>query len=308
MWEGRSDYFPAEGRQPGSGSKKPGAGSATRARPIPRPPGATRAAPGSGEPPLGGSYGADGGGSAGSLHRRPASFAERFAREREAASGGAGAGASLLGTSPSASAPLGASLGAGSAGRGVELSAGSGSRPSRASDTFERILPERCAPRFAGPERLLSCQPGSVCGPRATQHLPVLPCLQGGGAEACGGGGGGREALSGGAALVGGTAGGHGCGALAAGGGCPRPAPRRCGRHGCGRGRLAAGGGGRRGGGWPAAGHAARRASGRGVRCRLGSQPSAQPQPRARLAGAAGLRSGRRRPRLRRRAVAAAHL
>lgn len=33
MWEGRSDYFPAEGRQPGSGSKK--GDKSAKGRPIP---------------------------------------------------------------------------------------------------------------------------------------------------------------------------------------------------------------------------------------------------------------------------------
>lgn len=32
MWEGRSDYFPAEGRQPGSGSKN---AARDKGRPIP---------------------------------------------------------------------------------------------------------------------------------------------------------------------------------------------------------------------------------------------------------------------------------
>lgn len=36
MWEGRSDFFPAEGRRPGSGSKKPS--SSIKGRPILRPP------------------------------------------------------------------------------------------------------------------------------------------------------------------------------------------------------------------------------------------------------------------------------
>ncbi|KAL4458643.1 hypothetical protein ABPG75_013508 [Micractinium tetrahymenae] len=135
MWEGRSDYFPAEGRQPGSGSKKPGSASASRARPIPgRAGGSTRislgsevplpgGSPGSADAPYGGSYGSH------SHSRRPGSWIERFAREREAAA--------------SVGAP-GSYGAAGSGGRAETLGAGgSGSKPSRAGDTFERIRPER---------------------------------------------------------------------------------------------------------------------------------------------------------------------
>lgn len=141
MWEGRSDYFPAEGRQPGSGSKKPGSASASRARPIPgRAGGGTRislgseaplpgGSPGSADAPYGGSYGSH------SHSRRAGSWIERFAREREAA------------TSVGAVGSYGAG---GSAGRVDVLGAGtggSGSKPSRAGDTFERIHPERCGLR-----------------------------------------------------------------------------------------------------------------------------------------------------------------
>lgn len=135
MWEGRSDYFPAEGRQPGSGSKKPGSASASRARPIPaHAGGGTRiqlsgegplpgSSPGSADAPFGGSYGSH------SHSRRPGSWIERFARERE--------------TATSVGAP--GSYG-GSAGRAEILGAfagGSGNKPSRAGDTFERIHPQR---------------------------------------------------------------------------------------------------------------------------------------------------------------------
>lgn len=130
MWEGRSDYFPAEGRQPGSGSKKPA--SATKARPIPG--GSGRISLGGEGPALGSSpYGSHSysdsqpaGGSYGSHSRRAGSFIERFAREREAAAGG----------------HPGSWGAAGSAGRsGLEL--GSATKSARLGDTFERIRPER---------------------------------------------------------------------------------------------------------------------------------------------------------------------
>ena len=147
MWEGRSDYFPAEGRQPGSGSKKPGSAS--------KPP---RLAPGggsgglrialggggggggNGEAPLGSSYGAEWGGGAGngsygssSYSRRPGSFIERFAREREA---GGSVGPGSFGA-------------AGSSGRPDMLgSAGKSARGSQ--DVYARITPLR----WAGAEHL----------------------------------------------------------------------------------------------------------------------------------------------------------
>ena len=129
MWEGRSDYFPAEGRQPGSGSKKPA--SASKARPIPG--GGGRISLGGEGPVLGTSpYGSQSfgeglpaGGSYGSHSRRAGSFIERFAREREAAAGGHAG-----------------SWGAGSAGRGG-LEPGSAAKAARLGDTFERIRPER---------------------------------------------------------------------------------------------------------------------------------------------------------------------
>ncbi len=140
MWEGRSDYFPAEGRQPGSGSKKPGSGSATKARLIP---GGSASGGGmrlslGGEVPLGSSFGAAaecGTGSYGSHSRRPGSYIERFAREREASG--------TFGTSPAAASGLSGSYGAVSR---PELSFGGSANPrasSRASDVFEKIRPER---------------------------------------------------------------------------------------------------------------------------------------------------------------------
>lgn len=138
MWEGRSDYFPAEGRQPGSGSKKPSSGSATKARPIPGGAGGggMRISLG-GEAPLGSRYGAAecGTGSYGSHTRRPGSYIERFAREREASA--------VFGTSPAAAGAPGSSYGVSGSASRPELSFGSGTRPSRASDVFERVRPER---------------------------------------------------------------------------------------------------------------------------------------------------------------------
>ena len=135
MWEGRSDYFPAEGRQPGSGSKKPPLGSASKAsksRPIPL----GECSPLGAEGLLAGSYGAAGsadvaGGTYGSHTRRPGSWIERFAWEREA------------------SATSGVAFGSpGSYGAAARFDAGFGATPgsggkSRASDTFEKIRPER---------------------------------------------------------------------------------------------------------------------------------------------------------------------
>ena len=73
MWEGRSDFFPAEGRQAGSGSKKHG---------TPR----TRAIPGMRGGTPDGSVGRSGSVEAGSFgsFSRKGSFFERYAREREA--------------------------------------------------------------------------------------------------------------------------------------------------------------------------------------------------------------------------------
>lgn len=137
MWEGRSDYFPQGGREAGSGSKKPGAGagSATKARPIPGS-GGRLSLGGGGAEPAGfsgmGSWGSPGehasgpAGSSpagGSHTRRAGSFIERFARERES-SGGAG------------------SYGAGSYGAGG-ASASTPGRAARLGDTFERIHPQR---------------------------------------------------------------------------------------------------------------------------------------------------------------------
>ena len=138
MWEGRSDYFPQGGREAGSGSKKPGAGagSATKARPIPGS-GGRLSLGGAGAESGGlagfGSWGSPGdhpaGGSPhGSHTRRPGSFIERFAREREAAGGGAGS--------------YGAG-GAGSFGAGGGASALTPGRAARLGDTFERIRPQR---------------------------------------------------------------------------------------------------------------------------------------------------------------------
>lgn len=154
MWEGRSDYFPAEGRQPGSGSKKPSGGSATRARPIPGRggTGGMRIALGGGEPVgtlPGGSYGSADvhGGSYGSHShsRRAGSWMERFGRERETAA--AAAAASSAGGWPSS---YGAGGGAGSAEAAGMLSGGlvgsaAKGGSSRMGDTFERIRPQRCA-------------------------------------------------------------------------------------------------------------------------------------------------------------------
>ena len=145
MWEGRSDYFPAEGRQPGSGSKKPGSaikpprltpsgGSGGGGMRIALGGGAHGG--GSGEAPLGSSYGAEWGGGGGggngsygsSYSRRPGSFIERFAREREA---GGSVGPGSFGA-------------AGSSGRPDMLgSAGKGARGSQ--DAFARITPQRWA-------------------------------------------------------------------------------------------------------------------------------------------------------------------
>jgi hypothetical protein len=138
MWEGRSDYFPAEGRQPGSGSKKPGSASKPPRLTLGGGSGGLRIAVGggggaSGEGPLGSSYGAEWGGGGGngshgssSYSRRPGSFIERFAREREA---GGSVGPGSFGA-------------AGSSGRPDMLgSAGKGARGSQ--DVFARITPLR---------------------------------------------------------------------------------------------------------------------------------------------------------------------
>ena len=131
---GRSDYFPAEGRTPGSGSKK---GFTRGARPIPpRPP--LGGGPGGSEAPAspgGGSYGASpGAGSYGSLSRRGSHF-ERYFAEREAAAAGF--------TGPGSLGPRGAtppsargSGGAHTPGRASATAAGAG-------DHFVPILPQR---------------------------------------------------------------------------------------------------------------------------------------------------------------------
>ena len=149
MWEGRSDYFPAEGRQPGSGSKKGGGGrmgggSGTKARPIPGS-GGRISLSGGGEGAgqlFGGSYGSPEGGSYGSYTRRSGggSYIERFAREREAGSFSGGGGV------PGSS--YGAGGGAGSLGRpgDAQQQLGSGSKASArgGDDVFATIRPHRC--------------------------------------------------------------------------------------------------------------------------------------------------------------------
>eukprot|EP00887_Chlorella_sp_A99_P006446 scaffold3.g6446.t1 len=110
MWEGRSDYFPAEGRQPGSGSKK---GHGSRAgRPIP-PRMSGHTADGGGG---GGSCGEGTPGSYGSHNRRPGSHFERFVAEREA--GADWAGPSSLGGARGATPPSARSTPAKGAGAG----------------------------------------------------------------------------------------------------------------------------------------------------------------------------------------------
>ena len=125
MWEGRSDYFPADGRQPGSGSKKM---YSSRGHPIPRPALALLG----GEGGSAGSYGAGdapASGSFGSLSRRGVHF-ERFAAEREATQGGLSFGG------PSSLGVRGAT---------PPSSRSTPAKAAAAGDAFVPIIPERYA-------------------------------------------------------------------------------------------------------------------------------------------------------------------